>query len=418
MHKSNPERNGQEHQVTEISGINGIKWKAEGILLASADKKVVCREEQLYCVGTVDGSFDANFLAVDTSDGKVAWSLNTGVRGVERDQEVFSSPTLADYLAYFLYKPIFSRNKPTLYGVNLISKEIEFKTDINAEMGDNYVDGTVHEYRRWLRTSTLIVKDNIYVGTGNGYICSFDRKTGKINGAIQLSGDHAVGHIAYSEGYLYAQSGNRDLYSVSISLKSVAWKFEHPEEHKTFLNWYDLCPLVFGDKVYVFGSLKKIYAVQKSSGKLIWSYGTDGVTNNCMNFVSDGESVIGLMRNDSLQALDLESGDRVWSKKIGAPILSKSSPVVVGSTLLISSGGYLYGMNSRTGDVLFRWEIPLSIEELRSPVYMAVQLANAFGKVFSGSPGLSLISSPCVTKKAIYVSTENATDSSLYCLKV
>lgn len=176
--------------------------------------------------------------------------------------------------------------------------------------------------------------------------------------AKSISDEFAVGHISYSDGCLYAQSSDRELYAISLRKKSVLWKFEHPEAYKTLLNWYDLCPLISGDTVFVYGSLKNVYAIDKRTGKELWNYGVTGQLLCGRNFVSTDKTLIGVMRDSALHAIDISTGKRVWTKNIGNPIAAQSSPVVIGDAIFLSVGGYLQKISVETGERLFRWEIP------------------------------------------------------------
>jgi len=273
MHKSNTHRNGQAATPCQVKGISSVQWRLKDIRLACADKVLAFDDGHIYCVAVRGKSSNASFYAIDATLGEIAWSIDLNAVGIEDEKEVFTAPVISGRLAYFLSKPNNSRLHPILFGVDIIDQTIEFSTDIYSAMGEKYVEGTVHEYKRRLRTSVLVVENNIYLGTGNGCICSFEIETGKIEWTLDLSDEFAIGHLAYSDGYLYAQSGNRDLYAIDVSRKSIAWIFEHPEEYKIFLNWPDLCPLVYRNKVYVFGSLRNVYAVDKKTGKEIWKYG-------------------------------------------------------------------------------------------------------------------------------------------------
>lgn len=420
MHKSNPQRNGQANYDFQVLSIGEIQWRLDGIQLLSADKNILFESGSLYCIATRDSPLKASFYEIDAENGQINWSLNideTERATTDHNTALFCSPIIVNKLAYFLYKPTQTRLRPILFCIDTVSRKTVFATDIHESMGRKFVDGSIDMFKRLLRSSILIIEDSVYVGTGNGYICSFDANTGKLKWSLLLTNEFAISHIAYSDGFLYAQSGNRDLYAVNIVKRSIKWKFEHREECKVHLNWYDICPLILGDVVYIYGSMKKLHAIERETGRLLWKYGIDGLLP-CRNFVANSSLLIGVMPDTKIHAVDAKTGEKVWAANIGDNVTGMSPPVTMGDLLLVSSGGYFFKICASTGQIRERWEIPFDLSKSSNPFYLMVQLGNSVTKITTGSPGFSSISSPCVTEQGIFLATEVEPDCSIYKLNI
>lgn len=359
---------------------------------------------------------EASFYEINAENGQVDWSIkiaDTDGREPGNSTECFSAPVIINRLAFFLYKPTKARLRPILFCVDITGRRIKFATDIHESMGKQFVDGTIDFYKRLLRSSPLIVENSIYVGTGNGYICSFDTETGKLKWTVLLTDESAIGHIAYCNGCLYAQSGNRDLYAVNIAKRSVQWKFEHSEDYRVSINWYDVCPMVVGDAVYIYGSLKNLYAVDRKTGKLMWQYKASGLFY-CRNFVATETLLIGAMPDSLVHAVDAKTGRKIWTANLGDTITGMSPSVILGSTLFTSSGGYFFRVSIPTGQLKERWGVPFDLKMSSHPFYLITQLVNSVTKFTTGSPNFSSISSPCIAKEGIFVATETEPDFSIY----
>ena len=134
-----------------------IEWRIRKLRLVSADKDIVYHQGTIYCIADDDGSTDAHFYAIDACSGKIQWTIDLAVQGLEHDIETFSSPVVKGNFAYFLRQPNRPWTQPVLYGVDIVAEKLAFEAGIYTALGKKYKDGTVHEYRRLVRTSILIV---------------------------------------------------------------------------------------------------------------------------------------------------------------------------------------------------------------------------------------------------------------------
>ncbi len=113
-------------------------------------------------------------------------------------------------------------------------------------------------------------------------------------------------------------------------------------------------PSVANGIVYVAGGNGGIYALNASSGAIVWTKQVNlGFTSSPavaggMVFAGTGGYLVG-----DLYAFDASTGDLVWTKAIGPA----SSPAVVNGILYVRGLEYVFALNARTGQPLWGHEI-------------------------------------------------------------
>ena len=128
-------------------------------------------------------------------------------------------------------------------------------------------------------------------------------------------------------------------------------------------------PAVSGGVVYVGSRDNGLYALDASTGDLLWRYETGGnVYLESSPAVSGGVVYVG-SRDNRLYALDASTGDLLWRYETGGSVVS--SPAVSGGVVYVGSReAYLYALDASTGDLLWRYETggERSSPRLRCPV--------------------------------------------------
>ena len=410
MYKSNFERNGNSTAPFSIKELKKVQWRIEKFRLDSSDRTIAHTADCLYCIATKDNARYASFYEINSFTGEINYSieLKENVYGLRNE---FSSPLLVGKLAYILYRPLQEGLCHKLYCIDIDQKKVLFSVDILPEGTRNSL--TFDSLELMTRSSIIVHGESIFLGTVNGHISLFNKRTGQYLWTLALPERVPIGHLAYSEGFIFAQSVNRDLYAINISKKEIQWIFNPPEKITDIPVWAELCPLVHKDRVYAYGSLKTLYSLNKEDGTLMWEYSSNG-SMYCSNFVTSGNKIIGKMPDSKLHAIDIVSGEKIWVQNIGKPIPTNSSPVVVGNSLLISSGGYLFCIDISSGKIISKWQVPFDMNNSSNVEYIIYQIINSITKITDGSPNLASISSPCVGEKAVFIATENGPDLSLF----
>ena len=125
-------------------------------------------------------------------------------------------------------------------------------------------------------------------------------------------------------------------------------------------------PSVVDSVVYVGSQDRNLYALNKSTGTLLWKYDTmeRGDIVSSSPAVSNGVAYMGGMKT-KIHAVDAFSGDLLWKYKL--PIrttvrssLSSSAAVADGIVYIGNMDGTVYAFSEDTGDLLWSYVIPRS----------------------------------------------------------
>jgi outer membrane protein assembly factor BamB len=157
-------------------------------------------------------------------------------------------------------------------------------------------------------------------------------------GAVQTS-------PAVSGGLVYVGSCDGGVYALNASTGSLVWKYQTWSSER---HWPGVIssPAVSGGLVYVGSCDDNVYALNASTGSLVWKY-TTGFWVESSPAVSGGVVYVGSDDGD-VYALNATTGALLWSHATGRGV--SSSPAVSGGLVYASSGdGNLYALNATTG---------------------------------------------------------------------
>jgi outer membrane protein assembly factor BamB len=118
-------------------------------------------------------------------------------------------------------------------------------------------------------------------------------------------------------------------------------------------------PAVIGGVVYVGASDGNLYALNASTGALIWNY-TTGFWINSSPAVADGKVYIGSW-DKNLYAFNASTGMLLWNYTTGGAI--ESSPAVDNGIVFTGSDdGHVYALNGSTGVFLWNYATGAAVE--------------------------------------------------------
>jgi eukaryotic-like serine/threonine-protein kinase len=140
-------------------------------------------------------------------------------------------------------------------------------------------------------------------------------------------------------GILYVGSRDGNMYAIEESSGELLWSYKTR-------SWVDCCATVANGVVY-FGSNDGTFnALNAKTGQKIWSFqGRYPIKSSAA--VADGRVYFG-GEDYSIYCLDTATGKKIWSKATGGPV--SSSPVVAEGILYCGSvDGNLYALNAANG---------------------------------------------------------------------
>jgi outer membrane protein assembly factor BamB len=229
-------------------------------------------------------------------------------------------------------------------------------------------------------------------------------------GGLELKWANPIGGsvAAVANGVVYVGSGN-NVYALNASTGALLWSY-------TTGFFVVSSPAVANGVVYV-GSLDKhFYALNASTGALLWSYAAGGLLYPSPA-VANGVVYVGGCSVTNLCALNASTGALLWSFATGQMLFS--SPAVANGVVYINAEqGNLSALNASTGTLL--WSYNAGGSMFSSPVvangvvYVAsdgngnIYALNAstgalLWSYFTGFPVVS--STPAVANGVVYISS-------------
>ena len=300
------------------------------------------------------GCEDGNLYALNLADGAKKWAFKT-------DGGIESSPLVLDGKVYF------GSSDGALYCVDAEKGEQVWK-----HQTDSKILGSPNWYRNAGESEVRII-----VGSYDYKIHSVDAKTGKpawafetgnyINGTPAIAegktmfgGCDAILHVislregekisevpagAYIAGSgaavgsrVYIGQYDNQFLCIDIAEKKIVWTYED----RAFPFYSS--PAVASDRVIFGGRDKRLHAVQRTDGKSIWNFPTQGKVDSSP--VVCGDKVIVGSDDGRLYLVSLQDGKELWKYDIGSPIAS-SPAVVTGKVVIGSEDGGVYAFGPR-----------------------------------------------------------------------
>jgi eukaryotic-like serine/threonine-protein kinase len=362
---------GNLYAVDLISGAQKWKFKTEARITSSP----AVAQGMVYF-----GSYDGKFYAVDAAAGTLKWKFQTAgehrftakhIHGSLPEAEAMpdpfdfylSSPTLSAGAVYF------GSGDGNVYSLDAASGKLNWK----------YQTGDV------VHASPAISNGTLYVGSWDSYFYALDAATGKEKWRFKTGEDADVHNqvgiqssAAVADGIVYFGCRDSNFYALDAATGEKKWIFNNKgswvitspavydgrvyfgtSDTKLFYAFESKAggeplvslkftwpifssPAIAGDTVY-FGSHDGILrAVDLKTGKVAWSFKTDGASQN----------LAGLSKPDGTTNYEIVFTEDFYDNMVGgvyklfATGSILSSPIVAGDSIYFgSTDGNLYALN-------------------------------------------------------------------------
>ena len=151
---------------------------------------------------------------------------------------------------------------------------------------------------------------------------------------------------AVSGGIVYVGSADDNLYAINATTGVLVWKF------LTGNSIVDSSPAVVGTTDYFCSSDYNLYAINATTGAQIWKFATGGAINSSPAVIG-GTVYIG-STDDNVYAINATTGAQVWKFATAGKV--SSSPAVSEEVVYVGSQDEnLYALNARTGVELWKY---------------------------------------------------------------
>jgi outer membrane protein assembly factor BamB len=231
-------------------------------------------------------------------------------------------------------------------------------------------------------------------------------------GSIDQDWSYATGGAltsspAVSGGYVYVGSADDYLYAINATTGALLWKY------KTGASIIDSSPAVVSGTVYVGSTDDYLYAINATTGVLVWKFKT-GAAIYSSPAVANGQAYIG-STDDSVYAVNISTGVQTWKYATTGAVYS--SPVLSDGVIYVGSNDdYVYAITASTG--VLSWKYKTGNEVFSSPtvsdgwVYVGSNDGNCYALdavsgalvwQFAGTSGTEFQSSPAVYNGTVYI---------------
>lgn len=208
------------------------------------------------------------------------------------------------------------------------------------------------------------------------------------------TGGQVISSPVIADDAVYVGSTNNYLYALNASTGEILWEYGTGGAINS-------TPLIANDQVMFLSYDGFFYALNRKDGKLVWKFKTEGESKFHVKDYFNGsfqpdfwdfylssavlkDDLVYFGSSDSnVYALNVESGEKVWSYTTGGSI--HSSPALSNNTLVIGSwDSSVYGLDALTGSE--KWKFDTG-KDLKSYIWLGVQASPSIddGVVYIGS---------------------------------
>lgn len=220
-------------------------------------------------------------------------------------------------------------------------------------------------------SSPVVAGGVVYVGSLDHYLYALDATTGAVRWKFATHGP-VTSSPAVAGNRVYVNSVDGSFYAVDAAAGKMAWKFTTGGERRFTapgmhgiqpptemvadpFDVFTSSPALSGSMVYFGSGDHFVYALEASSGKLVWKFETGNVVH-ASPAVADGVVYIGSW-DRNLYALDATSGKQLWKYQTGEDTkiynqtgIASSAAVADGTVFFGCRDGHLYAVNAKTGE--------------------------------------------------------------------
>jgi outer membrane protein assembly factor BamB len=204
--------------------------------------------------------------------------------------------------------------------------------------------------------SAPVLVGDVAIGVGRAHVYGLDIATGQEEFSLDRAegpiADPAIGDAGGTSVLVFTQ-GERDdteLTAVDLATREEIWTLPLESTSRSGVT-------VDGDRVYVGDRSGRLYAIDLATGDALWTYVDDGDFDVAPAARADKVFAIVLAQSDRnlrLVAVDSETGRASWDFEPGIGTVSASSPTIAEDRLFVGFGDlYVRALNPDDGQQLW-----------------------------------------------------------------
>lgn len=257
------------------------------------------------------GNIDGKFHCLDATNGKILWEFDTA-------GEITAGAN------FHKENILVGSHDSTLYCLSTEGKKLwEYK-----------IDGPVNG-------AAAVAGDRTFVAGCDSVLHVIDANTGKQLGTVDIGGQ-AGATAAVSGDVAYVGTMSNQIVGVDVKAPKKLWEFEPKRRAQPFYS-----SAAVTEAFVVDGSRdKKIYALDRKTGKEVWSVVTDGMVDSSPVVVGNRVYIGSLSTDSEFFVLDLATGKQIQKLDLGSAITG--SVAVAGDCVFVGTDkGTLYCLGAK-----------------------------------------------------------------------
>lgn len=221
-------------------------------------------------------------------------------------------------------------------------------------------------------TSPIIYNKKVYIATtdenaqGKSAVVAMDAINGKIKWKYTTRAS-VKNTITTAQSIIFAQDAYGYLYALDAETGKLVWE---KKLNVTYIPGLNDGLVASADKVFA-GSGKGLCALDAKTGKTLWQNNEwtqrEGTTST-LSLSQDEHILIGGVQWKAMYANNAHNGKLIWSRSENGIRNRASSPAIHGGSMYFLSLNSLFILSPHTGEILFRKELPYSVDVTSTPL--------------------------------------------------
>ncbi len=322
-----------------------------GIESVAAHRKITVLPQAIINQSWAQNSINPQHVIGNLKAGfslKELWTENFG-KGINKRDIILAAPVVFNDRIYVM------DSKGLVSAFGLKNGKRLWKNNLKANIGGFKQTKS--------RASGLAVDDNIlYATTGFGGVFAMDAKTGKSKWRRVMESPIRIAPTV-TDKMLLVQTVDNKLYALDKNNGQELWKFGVAQEDTVIAGGATPAYDAEENAVIAGFSNGEIIVLNGTVGTPLWSAmlvsnkqvssSTEINTIGAAPIVENGV-IYAISNSDTMTALDMRSGDKLWDKQIG----SMQNMLLAGNFLfVISNRNILYAVEKDSGDVIWSLDV-------------------------------------------------------------
>lgn len=272
--------------------------------------------------------------SIDLKKGNINWTFDTSMR-------IVGSPAVSDGVV------VFGSANYNIYGLDAkTGKELWHITTEQAVMGAATIDNGI-----------------AYIGGGDGRMFAIDIHSGEIKWSFNELKNYVLTRPLVYNQKLYFGTWDTHFYALNLADGSLAWKWNNGNGNPK-LSPASVWPVAANGKIFITAPDRYFTCLDAETGAQVWRT-KEYKVRETVGLSEDGKTVYSKCMWDTIVAMDATTTEPItrWATHAGFGYEhNPAMPLEKNGTLWVSTkNGLLLGMNTTTGEVLWRHKIGNSI---------------------------------------------------------